>query len=85
MNGFIDGSCSSLYGVFHLLKGYLSSLRIQNFDNKILSVADGRTLDLESNPWTDQRIGFGFGGVYEFFDFFHAVGHWGTIKEDLVI
>ena len=75
---FIDGCFSGPDGVFHLLKGYLNSLHIQDSD-KILFVADGAHWIWNRIPGLIKALGLDPNRVYELLDFYHAVEHLGTV------
>ena len=75
---FIDGCFSGPDGVFHLLKGYLNSLHIQDSD-KILFVADGAHWIWNRIPGLVKALGLNPERVYELLDFYHAVEHLGTV------
>ncbi|MDD9302125.1 MAG: hypothetical protein HUK40_22775 [Desulfobacter sp.] len=75
---FIDGCFNGPDGVFHLLKGYLNSLHIQNSD-KILFVADGAHWIWNRIPGLLKALGLAPERVYELLDFYHAVEHLGTV------
>ncbi|MDD9305284.1 MAG: hypothetical protein HUK40_24350, partial [Desulfobacter sp.] len=68
---FIDGCFNGPDGVFHLLKGYLNSLHIQNSD-KILFVADGAHWIWNRIPGLLKALGLAPERVYELLDFYHA-------------
>ena len=75
---FIDGCFSGPDGVFHLLKGYLNSLHIQDSD-KILFVADGAHWIWNRIPGLIKALGLDPDRVYELLDFYHAMEHLGTV------
>ena len=75
---FIDGCFSGPDGVFHLLKGYLNCLHIQDSD-KILFVADGAHWIWNRIPGLINALGLAPERVYELLDFYHAVEHLGTV------
>ncbi|WDP86950.1 MAG: hypothetical protein HUN05_18970 [Desulfobacter sp.] len=75
---FIDGCFNGPDGVFHLLKGYLNSLHIQNSD-KILFVADGAHWIWNRIPGLLKALGLAPERVYELLDFYHAVEHLGKV------
>lgn len=75
---FIDGCFSGPDGVFHLLKGYLNALHIQDSD-KILFVADGAHWIWNRIPGLINALGLVPEHVYELLDFYHAVEHLGTV------
>lgn len=75
---FIDGCIKGPDALFQMLKGYLSSLRIQNAD-RVLFVADGAHWIWNRIFGLVKALGLDPKRVHELIDFYHAVEHLGKV------